>query len=687
MCNNTTNNCGCEPTCGCQQPCDCAVPCQCPPAPCVEGCLTDTKTDCVFLSEDLDICSEILPKGSSVTEALEKLGEAVCDGVTVTVQDMKVKVDANDTTSGYLFDKITVCNNLEKTVTNINGNETLQLCSKIDTVSGGGNNILTSGPNGLYIPPFVSTGYNLTPLFSTSIDLLVNPVLGGQSILANIKKDTVSGGGDNILQIGPNGLYVPPPTAVNPTIVTKFDAPNSGILTTVTVAGNIYTISPKIKLDPSSTAPISLTADGLKVDCCIPITPANTPITITPDPSIIFTAPGIDSHTLYAKVKVDTVSSGNALVSGPNGLYCPAPGAASPTTIQTSPTVIATSINPTTYTLEVDKSTDSCNALVNGSDGGLYVNGAEEPNSLNFVVDGTDIYFEFQGPSLSDSDYEVEIQGTTGAPQTWVPGGFDSLNGVILRYYVAPVGVITETIRARVKYKCGANYSGWSSLTYVPEHTYISSNGSVTILPTGTPGEFDIITNSGGCGSLNPADFTNVVVFFEGKYTISVTYNGTLNPGEVISVAVLNWAIGVNSFVIGESNKAYIYTHHFGLAPTSVVFNYTRKCNFGNSTTVTNTVLLAPQSCVYDTWTPVPNTDLLSGIVLLQTYTPSNVANDYGLRYRLNKDGSIVLNGAIYVTVGGVTAIGADTGWKQLIDLTNIGACSSFGANKELCSF
>jgi len=156
---------------------------------------------------------------------------------------MKVKVDANDTTTGYLTDKITVCDNLTKTVTNVNGNETLRLCAKIDTISGGGDNILTSGINGLYIPPFTATGYNLTPLFSTSVDLLVNPVLGGQSILANVKRDTVSGGGNNILQIGANGLYVPPPSVIAQTIVTKINIPNSGIESFVTVAGNVYTVS------------------------------------------------------------------------------------------------------------------------------------------------------------------------------------------------------------------------------------------------------------------------------------------------------------------------------------------------------------------------------------------------------------------------------------------------------------
>ena len=48
------NNCGCDETipCGCSQPC--------PPAPCVDGCITDTKSDCVTLSKDINFSFQVL---------------------------------------------------------------------------------------------------------------------------------------------------------------------------------------------------------------------------------------------------------------------------------------------------------------------------------------------------------------------------------------------------------------------------------------------------------------------------------------------------------------------------------------------------------------------------------------------------------------------------------------------------
>lgn len=42
----------------------------------------------------------------------------------------------------------------------------------------------------------------------------------------------------------------------------------NSIDTTVTSVGNIYTVKSDLRIDPTSTAPISITADGLKVDCC-----------------------------------------------------------------------------------------------------------------------------------------------------------------------------------------------------------------------------------------------------------------------------------------------------------------------------------------------------------------------------------------------------------------------------------
>ena len=665
MCENEINNCGCT------QPCNCS----CPPAPCEEGCLTDTKTDCVFLSQDLDICSEVLEKGSTVTEAFAKLGEAVCDGITVTVQDMKVKVDANDTTSGYLFDKLTVCDNLTKTVTNVNGNETLRLCNKIDSISGSGDNILTSGPNGLYVPPASLTGYNLTPLFSNSVLLTVNPVLGGQSILATVKRDIVSGGGDNILQIGANGLYVPPPSTIAQTIVAKTNIPNSGIESFVTVASNVYTISSKIKLDPSSTAPISLTADGLKVDCCAPAASPNTPISIVlpSDSCLNMTATGIDSHTVTASVKVDTVSGGNALVKGPNGLYCPAPGAASPTSIQGTPTVNATLINPTTYSLKVNTSSNSCNALVLGTDGALYVNGTSSPYGLDFFVDGSDVYFQFQGPSTNNVNYEVELQGTTGSPQAWIVGSFDHLDGVILIYGCTNTSN-TETVRARVRYKCGTNYSQWVSATYTPQHSYVSDTNTITIAPaaSGVVGQYTIDTNC-NCVQFNPG-FTygqtksNYIVVDTAGLPSNATgleYEFTVG-GVLAGQGILPSA--ANSYkllsAIEITNGAAILLRFRTLCTSGCISAW--GSNYG-----TNAVI---SSYCNNDWTSVPSLAFISGA----GYTTLNYTVPFGNpvpAYYKNRNGEFKLAGDCIVstTLNGACNTGGDqTGWIDILDISTL---------------
>lgn len=493
MCENEINNCGCT------QPCNCS----CPPAPCEEGCLTDTKTDCVFLSQDLDICSEVLEKGSTVTEALAKLGEAVCDGITVTVQDMKVKVDANDTTSGYLFDKLTVCDNLTKTVTNVNGNETLRLCNKIDNVTAG--NILTSGVNGLYVPTPTPTGYNLSSLFSSTVNLTIASVLGGQTIKADAK---ISPNAGNML-VDSGGLYVPTPTVATPITLSRLNT--NSINTTLTLLGSNYEISSNLKIDPSSTAPISITSQGLKVDCCIPLIPANTPISVVLGSTscMAMTATGIDSHTLTPAVVVSP-SAGNALTATTNGLYCPAPGAAAATTINDTPTVDATLVSPGVYTLAVGRSSDSCNALVLGSDSKLYVNGVVEPYNLNFIrtvpvgLGVGNIIFEFQGPTTTSTDYEVEVFGTFGSPTTWVPISFSGLVGNFLQYIVSSVPQALNVLKARVRYKCGspANYSDWVGLAYNQQFTLTSEDGSISVTPgtSGIKNEWNIQVGDSGAG-------------------------------------------------------------------------------------------------------------------------------------------------------------------------------------------
>lgn len=71
----------------------------------------------------------------------------------------------------------------------------------------------------------------------------------------------------NALILGSDGRpYVPPGSTPEP------ETPNSEIDTdsiAITLTGTLNrTISANLRIDPSSTAPISITSDGLKIDCC-----------------------------------------------------------------------------------------------------------------------------------------------------------------------------------------------------------------------------------------------------------------------------------------------------------------------------------------------------------------------------------------------------------------------------------
>lgn len=60
--------------------------------------------------------------GASYDELLEALQDIAC-----TIEDKFVKIDLNDTTSGYLNDKLVVANCIERTILNPGGNEKIQL--------------------------------------------------------------------------------------------------------------------------------------------------------------------------------------------------------------------------------------------------------------------------------------------------------------------------------------------------------------------------------------------------------------------------------------------------------------------------------------------------------------------------------------------------------------------------------
>ena len=128
----------------------------------------------------------------------------------------------------------------------------------IDSVTGGGDNLLTVGVNGLYVPPASSqTPLNVTD--SNSIDFTASGPFN-TNLTGSVRLDSFTGSGNNILSIGVNGLYAPP-----------------------------------------TTSP---------------------PINATNTFSILLSASGVSNHDLAANLKVDT-SPGNILVVSSDGVYVP----------------------------------------------------------------------------------------------------------------------------------------------------------------------------------------------------------------------------------------------------------------------------------------------------------------------------------------------------------------------------
>lgn len=129
----------------------------------------------------------------------------------------------------------------------------------IDSVTGGGDNLLTVGINGLYVPP-TSSQVPLNVTDSNSIDFTASGPFN-TNLTGSVRLDAVTGSGNNILSIGANGLYAPP-----------------------------------------NTSP---------------------PINATNTFSILLSASGVSNHDLAANLKVDT-SPGNILVVSSDGVYVPA---------------------------------------------------------------------------------------------------------------------------------------------------------------------------------------------------------------------------------------------------------------------------------------------------------------------------------------------------------------------------
>lgn len=91
---------------------------------------------------------------------------------------------------------------------------------RIDDTTNGGDNILELTADGLYVPPPGSVVAGQIEVDdSTSINFTGNGS-SGSHLTGVVIRDTVSNGGDNILTIGVNGVYVPPVSSTLCTAVT-----------------------------------------------------------------------------------------------------------------------------------------------------------------------------------------------------------------------------------------------------------------------------------------------------------------------------------------------------------------------------------------------------------------------------------------------------------------------------------
>lgn len=589
-CNRSKSNCS-DPCNWCQSK---PVTQSCLPTPCVTGCLEIVDTTCVQTPKDIDLCGTVIPKGTKLDVILESYKSAICNGIPTPtpISDVYVKISQFDTTAGYLSDKITTCNNISKTVTNINGNETLQLCTKLDTVSGSGDNILTSGPN---------------------------------------------------------GLYVPPPSTIAQTIVNKTNIPNSGIESFVTVAANLYTISSKIKLDPSSTAPISLTTDGLKVDCCIPVTFTDTNTRLN-NPHVSTGAPNG-----FNRVSFDLLD----VVAGTSTLdyqYVDIPA-------------------------NVKLSTDGCNGAFLGTDGGLMVPNIQEPYNLSTINISGDIYLEFKGPSVLSTDYIVEAQGIGFNINSWNTINYTGVGSKtdLLRYYVTDAYNCTELF-LRVKYICGNNQSDWVGIKHIVSNNFVSDTSTVTISPSisGMCGEYSIDVAVASQVCANNFTCTRSIVNIGGNFFAKIERGATSINSDVYTINVVSPSLSTNlgGMTVSDEEVALIPLLYY-IPGESYQLNVTRHCT--NATTGSNLITFPitnlPTTCE-TSWTDVPNTALLGSIVASSPFNVTNLTNDFRLKYKITGNNTLRFNGYVkFDSTSGVIS-GNDSGWKNFIDLSVLsGSC------------
>jgi hypothetical protein len=127
----------------------------------------------------------------------------------------------------------------------------------LDSVTGGGNNLLTVGVNGLYVPPSsVQTPLNVTD--SNSIDFTASGPFN-TNLTGSVRLDAVTGSGNNILSIGANGLYAPPTTSppINATNTFSINLSASGV--------SNHDLAANVRINPAPGNILVVDSDGLYV--------------------------------------------------------------------------------------------------------------------------------------------------------------------------------------------------------------------------------------------------------------------------------------------------------------------------------------------------------------------------------------------------------------------------------------
>jgi len=652
MSHHTTCNKCCPDPCGTPCPCNCN-PQPCPPTPCTTGCLHPNWGDCLFLSKDLTVCADTILKGTSFTDVFESFAQKLCGNIVVTATDIRVKASASDSTSGYLSDKIVGSSSVSILNTNVGLNEQLVAAVRLSATS---NNCLQILSDGLYMacPSPSTASTTLVGIDTNTVDTTVLPTVGGYSVQSLVKIDTTPG---NAIQVGPNGLYVAPPTTSGPaTTVSGLDT--SSVDITVTPSGNNYQVSAQVRFDPASAAPITYGPNGINIGCC---PSGNTLLTTANSPSVGHTlTPILGGYNLSSQVILDP-SGTNALQVLPTGLYVPmASGAVSISDTDTvNMTILPGNIiksdvifqNTSSVTLSSDAagikadvnidtltggnilvntgnglyvpsspvsySTDTCNAAQAGTDGGVFVQSPLLAYGLRLYNDGTNFIFEFSGHTSINTDYEVEFRGTTGSPLTWINGdaNYVSVASGILKYNMTAFPSIScDILGARVRAKCTNGDGEWASIMLNPSEDihFTSSDNSISIVqdPSGTDcGLIDLkLQSTNPCATVTAPEISFVIQNDGDDTNLLVGWLGA-NDDDMVSVKVDYTNVSGNPAhviaLVSTYNPTFAKTvvsmPFFGTKiPHTLNIQVTRQCSLlttGVSAVYTTTLGYVPTAC------------------------------------------------------------------------------------------